>query len=311
VHRTHGSSDALYYRVGHLTNPAGGDYTIQWDSGAWGIEYEIGRSPSIAINNHSQVVEVHQLPGETLLHHRRGTVTGGTIKFAESRRYDNYAEKPSVALLDNGTVLEVHSLGGLISRTGSLSLSNSTDIEWNNPIKLDGDNTIEDARIATNGDFAVQTHSRVLSKVLSICSSFARVRFQDGNVNGRLVMDYSGKVYVVLNDYRYHIPNPETFDALGYQWEKIVPLSYEDEIAIPERTPFPSVVPVSGPLNHPNGTLVKGLTSKVYVVLNDCRHWIPDQDTFNAMGYNWDKILSLGAVAEAMPEGMHFPSVAR
>jgi hypothetical protein len=65
------------------------------------------------------------------------------------------------------------------------------------------------------------------------------------------------------------------------------------------------------PLNYPNGTLVKGLTGKVYVVLNDCRHWIPDATTFEAMGYDYDKILSLGSVAEAMPEGTHFPSVAR
>jgi hypothetical protein len=47
-------------------------------------------NPHIAINNHNQVVEVHQ----------------------------------------------VHSLGGLISRTGILSLSNAEEIEWADPAKI-------------------------------------------------------------------------------------------------------------------------------------------------------------------------------
>lgn len=34
--------NGLYYRVGHLGNPAGGDYTIQWDSGQYGSSLRCG-----------------------------------------------------------------------------------------------------------------------------------------------------------------------------------------------------------------------------------------------------------------------------
>jgi len=158
VHEPGRGGDGIYYRVGHLRNPAAGDYTVQWDSGEWGIRYDTGINPHVAINNLNKVVLVHQVPGETLLHYRRGLVNGGDIFFAESRRYDNHAERPAVALLDSGLVLEVHSLGGLISRTGRLSDFNSWEIEWADPIKIDDNDDIEYPALATNGIHAVETH---------------------------------------------------------------------------------------------------------------------------------------------------------
>jgi hypothetical protein len=318
VHETGHSSTGLYYRVGHFRAPAAGDYKIQWDSGEYGIQYDDGINPHIAINNSNDVVEVHQDPGESLLHYRRGKINGGLIEFGGSKRYDNHGQKPAVALLDDGQVIAINvsdqtdTTPSLYSRKGILSDSKPDEIQWRDAVHISTDREANYPAIAAAGSgleaYAIETHELGLApedlhySVATVCPLYA---------NGTLVMDYSRKVYVVLNDYRYWIPNPETFDALGYQWDKILPLSYVDEIAMPEGTPFPSVVPVSGPLKYPNGTLVKGLTRKVYVVLNDCRHWIPDPATFDAMGYDYDKILSLGAVAEAMPEGMHFPSVAR
>jgi hypothetical protein len=58
---------------------------VQWDSGQYGIQYDDGINPHIAINNLNQIVSVHQVPGEPLLHYRRGTVTAGTIHFGGSR----------------------------------------------------------------------------------------------------------------------------------------------------------------------------------------------------------------------------------
>jgi hypothetical protein len=158
VHETHGSSNSLFYRIGHLRNPAGGDYTIAWDSGSWGIEYDRGINPHIAINNHNEVVAVHQVPGETLLHYRRGTVVEDHINFTESMRYDNHAEQPAIALLDSGRVLEVHSLGGLITREGQLSLSNPALIEWATPVKVNPRTTVAYPAVATNGIHAVKTY---------------------------------------------------------------------------------------------------------------------------------------------------------
>jgi hypothetical protein len=154
------SSTGLYYRVGQLRNPAGGDYTIVWSSGSTGVKYDDGVSPHIAINNHNQVVQVHQVTIESLLHYRRGTVSEGKVTFAESQRYDNDAGQPAVALLDSGLVLEVHTGDGLNSRTGRLDPSNSALIEWSPSVKYgDGDSRGSPA-LAASGRYAFQTHEK-------------------------------------------------------------------------------------------------------------------------------------------------------
>jgi hypothetical protein len=153
------SSTGFYYRVGQLRNPAGGDYTIVWSSGSTGVKYDDGVYPHVAINNHNQVVEVHQVTKESLLHYRRGTVGEGKITFAESQRYDNDAGQPAVALLDSGLVLEVHTGDGLNSRTGKLDPSNSALIEWSPSAKNSGWG-IQYPTLATNGRYAFQTHQK-------------------------------------------------------------------------------------------------------------------------------------------------------
>lgn len=238
VHEAGRGGNGLYYRVGHLRNPVGGDYTIQWDSPSWGIKYDTGVNPSIAINNRNEVVQVHQVPEETLLHYRRGTVSGGEIRFGDSWRYDNYAEDPTVALLDSGMVLEVHSLGGLISRTGMLSPSDPQRIDWFEPVKVNESGHVKNPALAVNGTHALETHSDYYKTGFALDYSVATICTP--TPDGTLVMDSSGKVYVDLNNYRHWIPDQTTFNAMGYQWNNIVTLSDLALIEIQEGTPFPS-----------------------------------------------------------------------
>jgi len=175
AHEAGGGGDGLYYRVGHFLNPVGGDFKIQWDSGPWGIRYDTGVNPGIAINSRNEVVQVHQVPGETLLHYRRGIVSGGAIQLGESKRYDNYAQHPAVALLDSGMVLEVHSLGGLISRTGNLSASNPAEIEWHEPVKINESGHVKYPALATNGAHAIETHSDYFKVVYPLYYSVATI----------------------------------------------------------------------------------------------------------------------------------------
>ena len=121
---------------------------------------------------------MHQVSHESLLHYRRGTVSGGTIEFEESVRYDNHAENPAVALLDNGLVLEVHSLGGFISRTGTLSLNDPKQIDWQTPIKVDENKSIVYPAVASNGAQAIAicnddngvTHPELYYSVANLCT---------------------------------------------------------------------------------------------------------------------------------------------
>jgi hypothetical protein len=161
------SNNNLHYRVGRLRNPAAGDYTIQWDSGHAGIRYDSGKNPHIAINNHNQVVEVHQSAQGNLLHYRRGTVhfsdSSATIAFGESQRYNSFAQQPAVALLDSGRVLELHvheKSYELYSRVGQLSASDPAIIHWSLDRSIvDQDYpTVGYPALAANGTFAVETH---------------------------------------------------------------------------------------------------------------------------------------------------------
>lgn len=316
VHEAGRGGDGIYYRVGHLRNPAGGDYTIQWDSGQWGIKYDMGANPRIAINNHNEVISVHQVPNENLLHYRRGIVSEGTIQFTESMRYDDYATDPSVALLDSGLVLEVHGnrpqgpnrFRRLMSRTGNLSRSDPARVEWadsyENPLAA-----WDSPAIATNGTHAIEMHTALREDEggpdeLTVDYSVAEI--PQLYANGTLTRGSSDKVYVVLNDYRHWIPNADTFDALGYRWDEILWLSDDEVNAVPEGAPFPSAAPLPGPRRFANGTLVRGSTGKVYVLLNDYRHWIPDEKTFEAMGYDWSKVRKFDDAVNTFPERAPF-----
>jgi hypothetical protein len=183
VHESN-SSTGLYYRVGQLRNPAGGDYTIAWSSGYTGVKYDDGINPHIAINNHNQVVEVHQVTNESLLHYRRGTISEGKITFAASQRYDVGAVQPAVALLDSGLILEVHCkdgfyVQGLYSRTGKLDPSNSTLIDWSPPVKNGGSDRIQYPALAATGRYAYQTHGNPLGTGPKIYYSGAEIYCPD------------------------------------------------------------------------------------------------------------------------------------
>ncbi|MGA8313937.1 MAG: hypothetical protein WB755_28190 [Terriglobales bacterium] len=172
VHETGHRGTGLYYRVGHLTNTAAGDYSITWDSGVHGIHYDDGINPHIGLNNRNEVVEVHQVSGENLLHYRRGTVIGGTINFAGSHRYDDNADRPAVALLDSGLVVELH--GGVYARTGMLSPSNPAGIEWSDSVKISDHNGTNPA-VATNGTYVIGTWEYFFDITGQLFYSVARI----------------------------------------------------------------------------------------------------------------------------------------
>jgi hypothetical protein len=149
------SSSGLFYRVGHLTNPGGGNYTVTWDSGDMGIRYSDGDNPHIALNNNGQVVEVHQVSSENKLHYIRGTVSEGRIKFASDQpRYHSSAHRPSVALNDNGFVTEVHGVGTYLDRMVGKLKSDGASIGWSSPLRFDYQGATYPA-IAANGPSVV------------------------------------------------------------------------------------------------------------------------------------------------------------
>jgi hypothetical protein len=158
VHESGDGGTGLFYRVGHLTNPAGGDFTITWDSGKRGVKYDDGINPHIALNNLDEAVEVHQVTKEALLHYRRGLVYGGNVYFGASPRYESDSREPAVALLDNGLVVELHrnTASRPTSRTGMLDPNSTDKILWSVSVVIGPeDDPVEYPAVATNGTYAI------------------------------------------------------------------------------------------------------------------------------------------------------------
>jgi hypothetical protein len=140
VHESGSGGRGLYYRIGFLTNPGAGDFKITWLTLRDGIKYDDGINPQVAINKDNQVVEVHQVTGESLLHYRRGrlvisVVPGLTnIAFSDAPRFENNGRTPAIVFINPETVLELDKTRfGLQYRTGTLS-SNPQRVDWGNPL---------------------------------------------------------------------------------------------------------------------------------------------------------------------------------
>jgi hypothetical protein len=161
VHESGSGGTGLYYRVGHLEHPTGGDPSIVWDSGTNGVKYDDGVNPHIAINNNDEVVEVHQVTAVELVHYRRGFVSGGKLVFGGSARYDSHSASPAVALLDNGLVTEIHrgSDFSIAARTAILDPNSPDKVIWFGA-KVINDNASSNSdnpAVASNGSYALGT----------------------------------------------------------------------------------------------------------------------------------------------------------
>jgi hypothetical protein len=131
IAEAHEGGNSLFYRLGHLTNPAGGDFTITWDTGKKGVKYDSGVDPQVSINDSYQLVELHGVRNESMLHYIRASVHSNIIDFSSDHpRYDNNAVRPGVVLRDDGALVEVHQSGSKPHyRTGELA-ANSARITW-------------------------------------------------------------------------------------------------------------------------------------------------------------------------------------
>jgi hypothetical protein len=161
VHESGSGGTGLYYRVGHLKDPSGGDLTIEWDSGDKGVKYDDGVNPHIAINNSDQAIEVHQVTSEHYMHYRRGPIIRGKINFGGSPRYDNHSEEATVALLDNGGVVELHRGAdqGISARTGILDPKVADKIIWFNAAEISNSDSSKAyyPAVTTDGTHAIGT----------------------------------------------------------------------------------------------------------------------------------------------------------
>jgi hypothetical protein len=127
--------------------------------------------------------------------------------------------------------------------------------------------------------------------------------------NGNDVVFPDGMVYQENGDGSYSlIPNVATANAMGLNWGALQPVV---TLPGPVSSPFPSTVapPVTQPAVTPaNGNDVVLPDGSVYQGNGDGTwSWIPDVATANAMGLQWNNLLSVDALPG--PVGVPFTSV--
>lgn len=154
-----GGGNRLFSRLGEFSNTADGDFHINWISGKNGLRYDRGVLPHIAVNDQFQVVEVHQVNSEQLLHYHRGSVTDTYLGMWPSVRYDSNGGQAAVALANSGLAIEVHtSASRVYSRLGTLPQDASGLIEWSTSTEIGWPGfSAGSPSVATDGQVAVAT----------------------------------------------------------------------------------------------------------------------------------------------------------
>jgi hypothetical protein len=165
VHEANGKT-GLWYRLEYLNAPGAGDFSIVWNTGDGGIQYDDGINPKIAINDNDDAVEVHQVTGEYRLPHTRGRIVKNHITFTNVHPlYIGGSTRPSVVLLDNGHVIEIHASNEtkegaweIRYRTGILDPNVATHIQWSPRQGGPADPLCISARSTITGRFSPRDH---------------------------------------------------------------------------------------------------------------------------------------------------------
>ncbi|MBU0648734.1 hypothetical protein KJ969_01330 [Patescibacteria group bacterium] len=98
----------------------------------------------------------------------------------------------------------------------------------------------------------------------------------------------SSTVYYISNNSEWPIMNEEAFLAWGFRWDDVEErsnLSY-----LPPVTGFHLGAPYNTPWQIPDGTLAKGSSPAVYVVVDGKLRAIRNASIFNGLGFKWDRI---------------------
>ena len=153
-----GKDNDLWFQLGKVKTDT---MTIDWNQG-YKERYDGGRQPQIAMNNHGVIVEVHKLGSRDRLFARVGKLdkTAKTIQWGSLSPEEGFANgvQPSIAIADNGVVIEVHKNECLdtLWRGGGKIDEVRLQIFW-----MDGGfefDTGEPPSVACSATMAVQTH---------------------------------------------------------------------------------------------------------------------------------------------------------
>jgi len=119
---------------------------------------------------------------------------------------------------------------------------------------------------------------------ISFMSTEEKIR-TDGNLIKLLDNE---KVYLVEDGTKKWIEDSATFIIRGYDWDKIEIVTEVEFSLYPEGNSIKNETTAAR-----IGSLIKGSGPKIYLLENDQRRWIKDEQTFVFLGFNWSDVASL------------------
>jgi hypothetical protein len=185
-----------------------------------GDRYDTGKSPDITLNNGNVVIEVHESQAVNTLWYRVGKVEGKKIAWGNDEKSVKYDDgvQPSVAITNNGLVVEVHKSQGakhtLWHRVGRVK---GDTIDWGNDNKsIEYDKGVQPSVAITNDGLVVEVHKS---------ENFDTLYYHVGRVEGDRITwggshDYDKGVQpsvAITNDgLVVEVHKSENFDSLYY-----------------------------------------------------------------------------------------------
>jgi hypothetical protein len=116
------------------------------------------------------------------------------------------------------------------------------------------------------------------------------------------------EVYLIDAGKRRWIPDAPTLQSIS-SWDKVISVSEAEIDAVPLGDPVPSVL---GTRVWPDGTLLGARTGAIYLIEGGVRRWIPDPETFNALGLSWERVNTISDTEmNLVPLGLQIPHTQR
>lgn len=120
--------------------------------------------------------------------------------------------------------------------------------------------------------------------------------------DGNLPYGPDGRVFAMQANTKRWITSAETFQACGYGWDAIFPLSSTVLSTIGDGAPL-SEPPCPYP-SFSDRTLIYGSEGRVFAMQGGSKRWIVSAETFSACGYQWGNINRIAdSTLNRIPEG--------
>jgi len=124
---------------------------------------------------------------------------------------------------------------------------------------------------------------KIAQEELEALPSARVLSFRDGT----LLRGRGETTYVVEDGLRRPFISATDFEAMGYRWENVVEVADKqlDRMAVGK--------PLQPGDCYPNGTLLRGTDTTVYLLADGARRAIPNVQVFQSWGYQWEQIITI------------------